>query len=335
MLLWLPSNKQWLDKFNNGEMTYDEVLALVQQSAGVDWDGAWKAIEDLFVDTSNISTMLNGVWSTVEASATPGAGDEDKIKLYRLYLLDFFLALDHKLGGALKNEINVYLANLNNDGCDTFVVPVMASVIGVRENKKRETNFSTLPDYYGFLSHAGGAVFEAMYPYGSVHEPLDMVRTGTPNITGLDHKSNRANANSSWFALMEQELKAYNPKVSGFLANMRTMWWGSEQYSQIARGGYYAPEREMATTLYPTDIFGVASGRIGYTYLPLGGGAANAEASGNFRVKVGSAVNVVSKGSTVAANVTVDLKQDDVLGMMHSSQMVPQQTYQSVLVLCL
>ena len=288
--------------FTSGGTTYADCVSAFNNASARDKAIAVEEVAELFRDTSLLQRMLNGIWTEI---GNGGYQDADGNRctahdLYKGFLLDLFMALDYMAGqGTFEEEITQYLRFLNGDGAPVFVMPVIAEVNGIRPTGEKNTMFATLPDYYGYLYSLPA---EQYATHSSLVRMSALEQVATNSNNGSDNSDQAA-----WYNLYESVANGKAYTRSPYILYGAEDWWSA---ALVGNAHPSIIKRNQAFRFMPTDILGETSGEIGYTYLALGGGIA--ASSGGFVITADSSVSVVNPGSTVAANITVDLSSADV-----------------------
>lgn len=284
-----------LDRLLRGELCYNDINPFIRTDR---YEEAAKNILVLFEDTSQLSSCLGGVWTKAE-NAKDGLrrNIED---VYRLFYLDMLLAINYMCGSEYDDLIDIYLSSLNQNGADTFVIPIMADVIIIRSSGETDGYASTLPDYYGWITGKGANTFKAIKSLGGT--PMSYLQREDDGREDLI--THYSTATQNWWGKYEN-LKSTKFAVGALYAKARDFFWppaltDTSQWNQAPWGNAFA--------LLPTDCYGRATGNIGYTYLALGGGSGITPAL-PFKLTAQSSQTEVEPGSKVAATINIDLKQ--------------------------
>lgn len=305
---WFPGNAVFsdvcsdpalLNRFLAGELTYNDLIPYMPAEGSSEWQEVEKYIIELFKDTGLLKTELNDIWYYIKTDTAGG----DQLGIYRVAYLDLLLAINHMAGGRYIDLINVYLSNLNSNGCNDFIVPMFAAAIVYRPyNEKTITMVQTLPDFYGYYKGVGADDVTSISTINPVLKSYQQITESSTGESAVDYRSNHM---SHWFSKLEGLSKA-TAAIDGLKrTNMiKGVWWSP---SLCDREGI--AESELAFSLFPTDCFGRATGWIGYTYLALGGGPSSIEPALPFKLTAQSSQTEVEPGSKVAATLNIDLKQ--------------------------
>ncbi len=251
--------------FDRGMLKYSTLKALPEYYDAIANHSAdiENNIKSLFVDIGTLDAKLNNIWSEVRNYLVYGTD----IEIYRVYFLDFLLALDEMAGrGTYANEIDTYLKYQNANGADKFVIPMIAACT-ISYTGSGVAYATTLADFYGYASGQNSTAYlDAM---GTVNgKPAGLPNPSGPDMSVESLVEHRESQMSAWFGKFHSLLpgKAINNTYAG----VEAFWWSKALIDKTssAKGNY-----ELAFSVFPTDWFGRATGNIGYTYLALGGGA--------------------------------------------------------------
>ena len=302
----LLANEALYTKFLDGQLTIGDIKPLINTG---NMSAAIENVIKPLADSGHLTAAMNGDWTKEKLNGN---------SMYKFYLLDYLLAINEMCGSAYDSLINEYLATLNCDGFESFVVPMIAVCQIYRVNDSTYA-CSTLPDMLGIANNGS---------YVEIPNSLN----GSVGYTTSNPENSSSSAQMEWSHKLMDSIansKAGRKQIRSYCMN----WW-AEGYGNGSWRGY-----KWAFSVCPTDIYGKQTGSIGYTCLALGGskdaeikpdppvpptaasspmGASDTPLLGGeqatkyqFKVSASSEQSIVGKGSQAAAKVEINMGISD------------------------
>ena len=301
----LLANEALYTKFLDGQLTIGDIKPLINTG---NMSAAIENVIKPLADSGHLTAAMNGDWTKEKLNGN---------SMYKFYLLDYLLAINEMCGSAYDSLINEYLATLNCDGFESFVVPMIAVCQIYRVNDSTYA-CSTLPDMLGVANNGS---------YVEIPNSLN----GSVGYTTSNPENASSSAQMDWSHKLMDSIansKAGRKQIRSYCMN----WW-AEGYGNGSWRGY-----KWAFSVCPTDIYGKQTGSIGYTCLALGGskdaeikpdppvpptaasspmGASDTPLGGEqatkyqFKVSASSEQSIVGKGSQAAAKVEINMGISD------------------------
>lgn len=126
--------------FLDGQLTIGDIRPLINTG---NMSAAIENVIKPLADSGHLPAAMNGDWTKEKLNGS---------SMYKFYLLDYLLAINEMCGSAYDSLINEYLATLNCDGFESFVVPMIAVCQIYRVNDSTYA-CSTLPDMLGVANN--------------------------------------------------------------------------------------------------------------------------------------------------------------------------------------
>ena len=136
----LLANEALYTKFLDGQLTIGDIKPLINTG---NMSAAIENVIKPLADSGHLTAAMNGDWTKEKLNGN---------SMYKFYLLDYLLAINEMCGSAYDSLINEYLATLNCDGFESFVVPMIAVCQIYRVNDSTYA-CSTLPDMLGIANN--------------------------------------------------------------------------------------------------------------------------------------------------------------------------------------